>query len=720
MNETLEGTVQAQVFRNEAGTFSVLRVETRTGGLETVCGPLPEAQPGQLLQAEGSWVDDPRFGRQFRARQAALKLPNSADAIERYLAGGGVAGIGPELASRIVEHFGEETVDVLTHDPERLREVRGIGKKKLGTILESWQSQQGRREALVFLRGHGLGPALAEKILTRYGTFARREIEEDPYRLVREVEGVGFRTADRLAGALGIRGADPRRLRAGLRHVAEERLGRGDVATPIDALLEGAQELLRADLAALEEALFVARRNGELEVDAPGGDEVVYLPPLLRAERTAARRVAELVRDRSACTSPADAEAAVDGAALEHQVELSPDQRLAVLGALTHPLTVITGGPGVGKTTAIRTLVAALRRAGRGFALAAPTGRASRRLEETTRTQAQTLHRLLEWDPRKGGFSKGRDDPLELDLLVVDEASMIDLRLFAALIRALPPGATLVLTGDADQLPSVGAGTVLADLIDCGAAHVVRLTEVFRQAARSRIVSAAHAVNQGVVPDLAPREGSDFFFTQRADAAGTRELIVTLLTKRIPAKFGLDPLRDVQVLAPMRKGVCGTEALNRALKQALNPGARPADPDAPPRLDVGDKVMQLKNDYERDVFNGDVGHVLEVDHDGSLVVDFGGRRIHCTRGQAAQLTLAYCATIHKAQGSEYPAVVLPILQEHFVMLERNLLYTGLTRGRQLVVLVGQRQAVESAVGNARPRRRVSFLAPRIRALVGEA
>ncbi|MCA8920309.1 MAG: ATP-dependent RecD-like DNA helicase [Planctomycetes bacterium] len=717
MNETLEGTVQAQVFRNEAGTFSVLRVELKDGGLETVTGPLPEARPGQLLSAEGMWVDDARFGRQFKARQAALKLPNSAHAIERYLAGGGVSGIGPELAHRIVEHFGEATIDVLTHEPTRLKEVRGIGKKKLETILDSWQSQQGRREALVFLRGHGLGPALAEKILARYGVFARRELEEDPYRLVREVEGVGFRTADRLAGALGITGADPRRLRAGLRFAAEERLGRGDVATPVEALLDMTHALLGGELADLEEALWVARRNGELEIDRPAGDDVAYLPPLLRAEREAARQVADLVREQRRCLRPEAADAAVDAAAAEHQLELSPDQRLAVVGALTHPLTVITGGPGVGKTTAIRTLVGALRHAGRGFALAAPTGRASRRLEETTGAQAQTLHRLLEWDPRRGGFTKNRDDPLELDLLVVDEASMIDLQLFAALVKALPRGATLVLTGDADQLPSVGAGTVLADLIEGGGAHVIRLTEVFRQAARSRIVSAAHAINQGVLPDLSPVEGSDFFFTQRNEASTTRDLIVTLLTERIPAKFGLDPLRDVQVLAPMRRGVCGTEALNRALKQALNPGAEPQDDDAPLRLDVGDKVMQLKNDYERDVFNGDVGHVLEAEPDGSLIVDFAGRRIHCSRAQAAQLTLAYCATIHKAQGSEYPAVVLPILQEHFVMLERNLLYTGLTRGRQLVVLVGQRQAVEAAVGNARPRRRISFLAARIQALL---
>ena len=729
----LAGTVHQEVFRGPTG-FAVLKVRAPGRGLVTVCGQLPPAHPGERLDAHGGWEADPRFGLQFRATHATVSAPAGSDAILRFLCSGTVEGIGPALAKRIVERFGDETVQVLDQEPARLREVKGIGKKKLAAILGSWEAQRESREALLALRGHGLGPVLAERVLTKYGAGTRAVLDQDPFRLAREVEGVGFLTADRLAGALGMAIDDPRRLRAALFHALETARDDGHVALGVEELLERGRQVLggRGGAEALEQALLHARQAGELELDRPDGQDRVYLPVVLHAERGAARAVLELLGARRRLLPPIQVDKALAWVSGRSGIELTADQALAIRAALESPLTVITGGPGVGKTTIVRALVEVLRAKQARFALAAPTGRAAKRLEEATGAPAATLHRLLEWDPRAAGFTRHAEDPLEVDLLAVDEASMVDLRLFHALVRALPPGASLVLIGDVDQLPSVGAGAVLKDLIASGVARVVRLTEVFRQAARSRIVAAAHAVNQGVVPDLGlPAEGqeSDLYFVEREDPQAARDTIVELVHTRIPRKWGLDPLLGVQVLAPMRKGACGTEGLNRALRAALCPDAaagappprrRPLDGDQEPgdepplRAGPGDKVMQLKNDYEREVWNGDVGRVLRREPGNLLIVDFDGREVPYTPGQAGQLALAYCATIHKSQGSEYPAVVIPVLTEHWVMLERNLLYTGLTRARQVAVLVGQRRAIEAAVQNDRPRQRLSFLAHRLR------
>ncbi|RMG07368.1 MAG: ATP-dependent RecD-like DNA helicase [Planctomycetota bacterium] len=717
---TLAGTVAREVYRSPDGGFSVVRLDTEAGEA-TVTGPLPPVQEGETLEAEGEWVHDPRHGRQFKARSARVKAPTSADAVARFLASGAVEGVGPALAERIVNAFGDETLAVLSQHPERLLEVQGIGKKKLRAIAESWEAQRATREVMLYLRGHGLGPALADKVYQRFGADAVRVLDEDPYVLAREIEGAGFLTADRLARALGFAPDDPRRLRAGLLHVAHQALAQGSTAVPAEQLLEQAAAALHAEgPGALEEALHEARAAGHLELDAPEGEPLVYLPGVLRAERGAARLTAALARAPGLRRLPAlDVEAELAWLAEREGLALSPGQREALRAALSAPLAVVTGGPGVGKTTVVRSLVALLRRHGASFALAAPTGRAAKRLEEATGAEASTVHRLLEWDPHGGGFARDASAPLDVDLLVVDEASMLDVRLYHAVVRALPPGASLVLIGDRDQLPSVGPGNVLADLMASGAARVVELREVFRQAASSRIVLSAHEINRGRVPDLsAPEPGvaSDFFFVPREDPQAAQEVIVRLVKERIPARYGLDPFLDVQVLAPMHKGVCGTEGLNAALKRALNPpDPREEASEGRARLDVGDKVMQLRNDYENEVFNGDVGRVVHTEPGGLVVVDFEGREVSYARSERSRLALAYCATVHKAQGSEYPAVVVPVLTEHFVMLERNLLYTAMTRARRLVVLVGQRRAVELAVGNDRPRQRLSALAARVRA-----
>ncbi|MCO5166394.1 MAG: ATP-dependent RecD-like DNA helicase [Planctomycetes bacterium] len=717
-DDVLQGTVRGEVFRREDGGFAVLMLES-DAGVVSVTGPLPVAHPGEVLEAKGEWVMDPRFGRQFRAREAKVAPPDSVAAIERYLGSGALHGVGPETARRIVERFGAETLRVLDDDPARLREVKGIGKKRLKQIEAGWAAQRSTREVMLFLRGHGIGPALAEKIHAKYGAATRGVLEEDPFQLAREVDGVGFLTADRLARAIGMKPDDPRRVRAGLLHVVNEALGQGHVAVAAPALLEEAGRLLHAfDAAALEAGLRAAREGLDLELDRPPGaegDELVYLPQVLRAERGAAQRTARLVQPQRRRAPVGDVRAAVEWLAREHGLALTDAQADAVQACLEAPLVVITGGPGVGKTTVLRALVRVLEAKRAKLALAAPTGRAAKRMEEATGARAQTLHRLLGWDPQEGGFVHGQDDPLDVDLLVIDEASMVDVRLYHAVVRALPAGATLVLTGDVDQLPSVGPGSVLKDLIASGAARVVRLTEVFRQAARSRIVGAAHAINRGEVPPLEhdPAEETDFFFVARDDPAEAQKAIVKLVTERIPGKFGLDPFEAVQVLSPMRRGACGTDALNAALRAALL--GRQGEPADLGRLDAGDKVMQLRNDYEHDVFNGDIGRVVRREETGEVIVAFDGREVRYTRGEAARLALSYCATIHKAQGSEYPAVVVPVLTEHFVMLERNLIYTALTRARRLAILVGQRRALEMAVQNDRPRQRVSHLAARIEA-----
>lgn len=729
-DEQLQGTVRQEIFRKAEGGFAVLTVES-DGQIVSVTGPLPVAHPGEVLEVRGEWVIDPRFGRQFRAREAKVTPPDSEAAVERYLASGAITGVGPETARRIVEQFGKDTLKVLDEDPQALRKVKGIGKKRLAQIQESWDGQRSSREVMLFLRGHGVGPVLAERIHAKYGAQTRSVLDEDAYRLAREIDGVGFLTADRLARAIGMAVDDPRRVRAGLLHVATEALNDGHVAVPVPALLEQAGQLLHAsDPAALEEGLKVAREALELELETPPGvlpdgiDQVIYLPQILRAERGAAQRTAQLVTTGRRRVPVGDVRAAVSWLLTEHKLALTDAQANAVQACLEAPLVVITGGPGVGKTTILRALVRVLQAKRAKLALAAPTGRAAKRLAEATGEQAQTLHRLLGWDPQEGGFEHGVDSPLDVDLMVIDEASMVDVRLYHAVIRALPQGATLVLTGDVDQLPSVGPGSVLADLIASGAAKVVRLTEVFRQAAASRIVSAAHAINGGEVPDLVhdPATETDFFFVEREDPLEAQRAIVKLVTERIPSKFGIDPIEGVQVLAPMRRGACGTDALNRALREALL--ARDRTGEAPEleewRLEVGDKVMQLKNDYDNEVWNGDVGRVVRREDGGELVVVFDGREVRYTRGTSSQLALSYCATIHKAQGSEYPAVVVPVLTEHYVMLERNLIYTALTRARKLAILVGQKRAIEMAVQNDRPRQRLSFLAGRIKAALSSS
>jgi len=719
---TLDGTVAGIVFRNEATAFTVARFVTAANKQETICGELFEVDEGTPLKLRGQWVEDRKWGRQFKVASFQFDSPRTLVGIERFLGSGRIPGIGPGLAKRLVAKFGKDTLEVIERTPARLAEVIGIGAQRAAKIAEAFAAQRHIQDVMVFLLGHGVPPAFAARIYKRYGADAIHVVRQNPYRLAHEVWGIGFRTADSIAEKLGIPRDAPQRLEAGLLHALEVAVEDGNLHVPDEELIARAAELLQVAaeqlpprLAALEASHLVVR-----EVLGDRG-ACSSLPELHDAEVEAANRLAALACAHARPIS-VDIGAAIHAFEALTTVALAVQQHRAVEAALRDTCTVITGGPGVGKTTIVKAIVHIARAGRKRVALAAPTGRAAKRLAEATGVEAMTIHRLLEYQPRAGGFQRTPEHPLEVDVLVVDEASMVDIALFRALLAALVPGAQLVLVGDVDQLPSVGPGNVLGDVIASGAATVIRLTEIFRQAAASRIVVSAHRINAGELPELdAPASTSDFYFIQREDAAAARATIVELVAERIPARFGLDAITDVQVLTPMHRGELGTAALNRALQERLDP---PGDGPELARGDRafrrGDKVMQLRNDYDRNVFNGDIGVIESVDPEGGVIrVDFDGRVATYERAELDQLVHAYAVSVHKSQGSEYPAVVIALAGQHFMMLQRSLLYTAVTRGKRLVVIVGSKRAVALAVKNADARRRYTYLAERVRAALAE-
>jgi exodeoxyribonuclease V alpha subunit len=710
---TLDGTLERITFRNADNGYTVARLASRDG-VVTIVGNLVGIEEGVPVRVSGEWVDDKKWGRQFKVATCVPDSPKTVVGIEKFLGSKLFPGIGPALAKRIVEKFGRETLEVIAKTPDRLTEVIGIGSARAKTLALAIGEQKQVQELMVFLFGLGVPPAFAARIVRRYGNDAANVVRQNPYQLAQEVWGIGFRTADAIAEKLGIERDAPERLEAGLLFALETAAQDGNMHLPDDELVARAAELLSV------EADKLAPRLGGLEERGVVVREVLghrgpcsSLPELRAAESESAQILAELART-PARTFPLDVAAAIH--AFEHVtgLDLARQQRQAVEAALLDRCVVITGGPGVGKTTIVKAIVHLARLGHRRVALAAPTGRAAKRLGEATSAEAMTIHRLLEYQPHEGGFQRNRDNALEADVLVVDEASMVDALLFRALLDALRPGAQLVLVGDVDQLPSVGAGQVLSDVIDSTAATVIRLTEIFRQAAQSKIVVSAHKINHGELPDLDTSGGSDFYFISRDDPDAARATIVELVAERIPARFGLDPVTDVQVLTPMHRGELGTAAVNRALQDRLNPtGAELARGDRVYRR--GDKVMQLRNDYDKSVFNGDIGVIASLDVDtGVLRVEFDGRIATYERNELDQLAHAYAVSVHKSQGSEYPAVVIPLVTQHFMMLQRSLLYTAVTRGKKLVVLVGSRRAVQLAVNNADAKRRYTWLAERVR------
>jgi exodeoxyribonuclease V alpha subunit len=719
---TLEGVLERIVFSNEENAWTVARL-TVPGQRDqvTAVGNLLGVQPGENLRLTGAWINDPKYGKQFRVSSYATVVPATVNGIEKYLGSGLIRGIGKVMASRLVAAFGLETLDVIDHQPERLVEVEGIGPKRSRDILRAWEEQREIKEVMVFLQSHGVSTHYAIKIYKAYGPRATELVRENPYRLATDIYGIGFKTADKIASALGVPPTAPQRIEAGSLYLLGQGADRGHVYLPRKGLIEEAEKLLGVPPALVEQAITALAETEQIVTEplASPEEQAVFLRSFHAAESSVAARIRALLI-QPPLPLEIDVDRALDWFEKGERIELARQQRQAIRAGLTRKMLVITGGPGTGKTTLVRGLVKILEKKKQKVLLAAPTGRAAKRLAEATGAEATTLHRLLEFNPQTRQFDRNREHPLSCDLLIVDEASMLDTVLAHHVLKAVPDHGRLILVGDVDQLPSVGPGRVLADLIRSDAVEVVRLTEIFRQAERSLIVVNAHRVNQGMMPVLESVDSDgDFFFFERAAPEELVETIAQLVSRRIPAKFGFDPVEQIQVLTPMNRGPLGTESLNAVLRELLNPqGAQVTR--GGQTLRVGDKVMQVRNNYDLEVFNGDIGRIAAIDEVDQLVtVALDGREVVYDHGSLDELVLAYACSIHKSQGSEYPCVVIPLHSTHYVMLQRNLLYTALTRAKRLAILVGEERALKIAVGNRRVRARFTRLAERLAGPAGE-
>ena len=726
----IEGVVERITFENALSSFRVIKLAVPgRADRVSVVGTFPSTPLGARVRVRGRLEIDRKHGEQLKAESFIELAPDTLLGLERYLGSGVIKGVGPKLAGRIVAAFGLDSLRVLDEQPERLREVEGLGDKRRTTLGRTWREQRETRDVMVFLQSHGASLALAMRIVRRYGARAMSVVSQDPYRLAIEVRGVGFKTADRIASSTGVAPNSPERMQAGVLQVLHDVTDGGHVWTALDDLTARAAQMLglekhESDVEErLESAVDALALAGGAVVEPIGSERAVFAAEMHAAEVRLAARLAQIAGARA--QSLDGAAAAVVEFETRARVKLAPEQSRAVEEAARQQVLVVTGGPGVGKTTIVRAILAVLGHAGVNVRLAAPTGRAAKRMSEATGAQATTLHRLLEFDPKTRAFKRDRARPIEAGAVIVDEASMLDLPIADALAQAIGPGTRLLLVGDVDQLPSVGPGAVLRDVIASGKVPCVRLREIFRQAARSLIVTNAHRINDGEPPISAPAgSNADFFVVDRRDPERAQATVIELVTSRIPDRFGLDPIRDIQVLTPMRRGPAGAVALNEALQAALNP-PRAGDAEArtatgaallrgPRAYRVGDKVMQLRNDYEKNVFNGDVGLVASIDsEDNTLTVRFDDREVAFDSSELDDLVLSYACTVHKSQGSEYPAVVVPLLTTHFMMLSKNLLYTAVTRGKRLVVLVCDPRAIELALSVQRKEDRRTRLTARI-------
>lgn len=715
--DALSGQVERVTFHNEETGFCVLKVKVR-GRKDPVAvlGTLPSVVAGEWITAQGTWERDRDHGVQLRAARLKTQPPTSLEGIEKYLGSGMIKGIGPVYATKLVKKFGEKVFDIIENQSRRLEEVEGIGRERRQRIKEAWAEQKVVRDIMLFLHAHGLGANRAVRIYKTYGEEAVELIRADPYRLARDIHGIGFHSADAVAEKLGLEADSLLRARAALEHLLDQATAEGHCALPRRDLLEGAVRLLEIDDSVVAEAFDRHLRDGNILSETIAGDDLVFLPLLKDAEERIARQLKQLA-GAGTPEPPIDTGKAIPWVEEKTGRKLSPSQHEALRTALASRAVVITGGPGVGKTTLVQSLLKILTAKKLKCLLAAPTGRAAQRLAEATGLEAFTLHRLLEFQPGRGGFQRNASNPLEGDVVVVDEVSMVDVPLMSRLLDALPRKARLILVGDADQLPSVGPGLVLGDIIRSGMIPVVHLREIFRQAGDSRIISGAHAINRGEMPDIleAPKD-SDFVFIEREDAEECAATLVSLVRDRLPKHLGVDAVDGIQVLTPMHRGSLGIRELNVRLQASLNPQSphREEHQAYGNLFRMGDKVIQTSNNYDKEVFNGDIGRIRMIDREErQAVVRFGKREVVYEFGELDELELAYAITIHKSQGSEFPVVVIPLAMQQYLLLQRNLLYTGVTRGKSMVVLVGQRKALGMAVRNESTRHRHGGLLQRL-------
>jgi exodeoxyribonuclease V alpha subunit len=714
--ETIEGIIDQILFVNDHSGYVVARLEVEDQEHRrdsvAIVGNLADPQVGAAVRLQGSFETHPRYGRQFRVENCEVLKPAGLTALERYLASGQIKGVGPALARRLTGHFGEELFTVLDTQPHRLREVRGVGAAIMRQITAAWQDQSGLRELMVFLRGHGISAHYARRIHKLYGTRSLEVIRSDPYLLARTVHGIGFRTADTVAEQLGIPRNSIQRARGAVLYLLERMAEDGHVCGPLGHLEHQFHAALEMESDLAQQAVAELAEAKEIVVEGTGSDAMIYLRRLHQAEINVASRLRDLSRGR-AMAGPI-IERAIAAGDKSSPLALSGEQKTALRYALKSKVAVITGGPGTGKTTLLRSLLIVLDRLGIKPTLAAPTGRAARRLAEATGREAKTIHRLLEYSPDSGQFIRGSLYPLRCGFLIVDEASMMDLELASSLLSALMPNCSLLLVGDRNQLPSVGPGSVLKDVIASGLAPVVELTQVYRQASQSRIVTNAHRINRGQLPEITNAPDGDFFFIERNSPEDVVSTIKQLVSERLIGKFGIETGAAIQVLSPMNRGPLGVHLLNRELQQLLNAQGRQLI-FGEREIREGDRVIQLRNNYDKQIFNGDIGRVVQVDPARALVdVAFEDGHASYDAGDLEELALAYAISVHKSQGSQYPAVVMPMHQSHYLMLRRNLIYTAITRAERVCVLVGTRSAMAQAVRNEEERRRFSGLTNRLR------
>lgn len=733
MEEQIQGSIERITYFNEENGYSVLKIKTTKlypraqarDGTVTVVGTMPEMIEGEVAQFTGTWINHQQYGMQFQAQQVIPIAPHTEEGIINYLSSGIVRGIGPRTAEKIVDHFGNETLDILEKEPQRIHDVPGLKSSLAEALIDVWQNNQVMRNMMIYLQGFGISAKLAQRIFAEYGAQTRQIVEANPYQLADDVFLIGFKKADQIARNMGVKPDDKYRLRAGLHYALNELAREGHTYAPHNELLNKASDLLGVDdLSALNIALKGQLTAGKLAEDTIyDTDQIepisaIYLPKFFRAETESAKKLRYIADSFSVIINDhrdTDWHDFLTELTKQNNVNLSHQQQSAVTAALSSKVSVLTGGPGTGKTTTLQMVINALHDGDYKFSLASPTGRAAKRLSEATQEHASTIHRLLGFSMEHGGFEFDDSNPLPIDMLIIDEASMLDLQLFHNLLKALKPTTHLMLVGDIDQLPSVGAGNVLNDVIESGVAFVTRLDQIFRQDDSSHIVSNAHRINQGQHP-YTDNESNDFFFFNINEPESAADMVVDIVKNRVPERWGFDPIRDIQVIAPMYRGVVGVQNLNTRLQKELNGDIRTAEVKVKGRLyRVGDKVMQTKNNYEKEVFNGDIGYIDSVDEDNNILeVIIDDYYVDYDFSELDELMHAYCISTHRSQGSEYPVVVMPVMTQHFMMLQRNLLYTAITRAKELVVLVGTRKAVHIAVNNNKVAERHSGLMQRLR------